>query len=63
VASAAVFGFLSFAGFEGAASLGQETNNPRREIPRADPGRDRIGHLLDRLHPGFGANAAGAKAL
>ena len=35
VASAAVFGFLSFAGFEGAASLGEETANPRREIPRA----------------------------
>ena len=35
VGSAAVFGFLSFAGFEGAASLGEETDNPRREIPRA----------------------------
>ncbi len=35
VATAATFGFLSFAGFEGAASLGEETNNPRREIPRA----------------------------
>ena len=35
VASAAVFGFLSFGGFEGAASLGEETDNPRREIPRA----------------------------
>ncbi len=35
VATAAVFGFLSFAGFEGAASLGEETDNPRREIPRA----------------------------
>ena len=35
VASTSVFGFLSFAGFEGAASLGEETDNPRREIPRA----------------------------
>jgi amino acid transporter len=35
VATAAVFGFLSFAGFEGAASLGEETNEPRRNIPRA----------------------------
>jgi amino acid transporter len=35
VATAAVFGFLSFAGFEGAAALGEETNNPRRNIPRA----------------------------
>jgi amino acid transporter len=35
IGGAAVFGFLSFAGFEGAASLGEETDNPRREIPRA----------------------------
>jgi amino acid transporter len=35
VAFAAVFGLLSFGGFEGAASLGEETNNPRRDIPRA----------------------------
>jgi amino acid transporter len=35
VATAAVFGFLSFAGFEGAASLGEETAEPRRNIPRA----------------------------
>jgi amino acid transporter len=33
--TAAVFGFLAFAGFEGAAALGEETENPRREIPRA----------------------------
>jgi amino acid transporter len=30
-----VFAFLSFAGFEGAAALGEETNEPRRLIPRA----------------------------
>lgn len=35
IAAAAVFGFLAFAGFEGAAALGEETQNPRREIPRA----------------------------
>jgi amino acid transporter len=35
VATAAVFGFLSFAGFEGAAALGEETDTPRRNIPRA----------------------------
>jgi amino acid transporter len=35
VATAAVFGFLSFAGFEGAASLGEETDSPARNIPRA----------------------------
>src|SRR6266702_2423395 len=31
----AVFGFLSFAGFEAAATLGEETNDARRNIPRA----------------------------
>jgi amino acid transporter len=30
-----VFGFLSFAGFEAAATLGEETRQPRRDIPRA----------------------------
>lgn len=30
-----VFGFLSFAGFEAAATLGEETEEPRRNIPRA----------------------------
>jgi amino acid transporter len=35
IAKAAVYGFLAFAGFEGAAALGEETFNPRREIPRA----------------------------
>lgn len=32
---ASVFAFLSFAGFEGAAVLGEETSDPRRSIPRA----------------------------
>lgn len=35
VATAAVFGFLSFAGFEGAAALGEETADAKRNIPRA----------------------------
>lgn len=35
VGLASVAGFLSFGGFEGAASLGEETRNPRRTIPRA----------------------------
>jgi amino acid transporter len=35
IATASVFGFLAFAGFEGAATLGEETTNPRRDIPRA----------------------------
>lgn len=30
-----VFGFLSFAGFEASATLGEEANRPRRDIPRA----------------------------
>jgi amino acid transporter len=35
ISKAALYGFLAFAGFEGAAALGEETLNPRREIPRA----------------------------
>ncbi len=35
VALGAVFGFLSFAGFEAAATLGEEAREPRRDIPRA----------------------------
>ncbi|MCW2726252.1 MAG: Amino acid permease-associated region [Frankiales bacterium] len=30
-----VFGFLSFAGFEAAATLGEEAKEPRKDIPRA----------------------------
>ncbi len=35
VGLATVFGLLAFGGFEGAASLGEETDDPRRNIPRA----------------------------
>jgi amino acid transporter len=35
IAHAAVYGFLAFAGFEGAAALGEETRSPKTEIPRA----------------------------
>ncbi len=35
VFAAMVFGFLSFAGFEAAATLGEETRDPRRAIPVA----------------------------
>jgi amino acid transporter len=35
VAQGAVFGFLAFAGFEGAATLGEEARNPRRTVPLA----------------------------
>ncbi|MDQ6641221.1 MAG: APC family permease, partial [Actinomycetota bacterium] len=30
-----IFGLLSFAGFEAAATLGEEAHNPKRDIPRA----------------------------
>jgi amino acid transporter len=35
IAFASVFGLLSFGGFEAAAALGEETNNPRRNVPLA----------------------------
>ena len=35
VLAATVFGFLSWAGFERAATLGDQTGDPRRNIPRA----------------------------
>jgi len=35
VITATVFAFLSWAGFEACASLGEETDDPRRNIPRA----------------------------
>ena len=33
--AASVFGFLAFAGFEGTTALGEETDNPKRDIPHA----------------------------
>jgi amino acid transporter len=41
-----VFAFLSFAGFEGAATLGEETNDPKRNIGRAIGGTLIIGGVL-----------------
>lgn len=35
IMTAAVFGFLSWAGFESGTSLGEETQDPKRAIPRA----------------------------
>ena len=35
IAKSAVYGFLAFAGFEGAAALGEETTHPKTQIPRA----------------------------
>src|SRR3954447_13921148 len=67
VATAAVFGFLSFAGFEGAAALGEETDEPRRNIPRAvflAPLTVGIFYLFCILAQtlGFGTDAAGVQA-
>ena len=67
IGGAAVFGFLSFAGFEGAASLGEETDNPKREIPRAIRNAviaSGIFYILCILVQtwGFGINAGGIKA-
>jgi amino acid transporter len=67
VATAAVFGFLSFAGFEGAAALGEETDEPGRNIPRAlflAPFGVGIFYLIVILCQtlGFGTDAAGVKA-
>ncbi|MDQ1618862.1 MAG: hypothetical protein QOE19_1431 [Actinomycetota bacterium] len=62
-----VFGFLSFAGFEAAATLGEETENPRRDIPRAILGTAIFGGVyfvvvtaIEMM--GFGSDAAGVKA-
>ena len=62
-----VFGFLSFAGFEAAASLGEETKKPRRDIPRAILGTAIFGGVLYTIVTaievmGFGTNAAGIEA-
>jgi amino acid transporter len=65
IAKAAVYGFLAFAGFEGAAALGEETSNPKTEIPRAiKVAIVVVGtfYLLTAAAQslGYGANAAGA---
>ncbi len=67
VGLASVFGFLSFAGFEGAATLGEETNNPRRAIPRALAAAVFVTGLFYILviymqAEGFGTDAAGVAA-
>src|SRR5271154_6468241 len=62
-----VFGFLSFAGFEAASTLGEEANRPTRDIPRAILGTAIFGGVYFVIVTavemmGFGANAAGVKA-
>ena len=67
VAKAAVYGFLAFAGFEGAAALGEETSDPKSQIPRAiKTAVVVVGafYLLTAAAQslGYGATTAGAKA-
>jgi amino acid transporter len=62
-----VFGFLSFAGFEAAATLGEEARHPRRDIPRAILGTAIFGGLYFIFVTwvevqGFGTDAAGQQA-
>ena len=62
-----VFGFLSFAGFEAAATLGEEARRPTRDIPRAILGTAIFGGLYFVIVTavevmGFGAGPAGVKA-
>ncbi len=62
-----VFGFLSFAGFEAAATLGEEARQPRRDIPRAILGTAIFGGLyfifVTRVEVmGFGTDPAGQQA-
>ena len=61
-----VFGFLSFAGFEAAATLGEEANRPTRDIPRAIFGVAVFGGVYFTIVTavemmGFGTSAAGVK--
>jgi len=62
-----VFGFLSFAGFEAAATLGEEAHRPTRDIPRAILGTAIFGGLYFVIVTavevmGFGAGPAGIDA-
>lgn len=62
-----VFGFLSFAGFEAAATLGEEAANPKRDIPRAILGTAIFGGVYFVVVTavemmGFGTDAAGVEA-
>lgn len=63
----AVFGFLSFAGFEAAATLGEEARRPRKDIPRAILGTAIFGGVYYIFVTavevmGFGATPQGVKA-
>jgi amino acid transporter len=67
IALASVFGFLSYAGFESAGSLGEESNEPRRMIPRAMATAIAFGAVfyvacIAVQTLGFGTDAAGVRA-
>jgi amino acid transporter len=67
IMTATVFAFLSWAGFEACASLGEETDDPKRNIPRALVGSVILTGLLYVLMMftetiGFGTDEAGVKA-
>lgn len=67
VMAASVFGFLSWAGFEATATLGEETGDARRNIPRAllfAVGMTGVLYIVTMFAEtiGFGANAEGAAA-
>ncbi|QNE46523.1 APC family permease [Glaciihabitans sp. INWT7] len=62
-----VFAFLSFAGFEAAATLGEEARNPRKDIPRAILGTAIFGGVYFIVVTavevmGFGTDEKGIKA-
>jgi amino acid transporter len=64
---AVVLAFLSYGGFEGAAALGEETNSPRIQIPKAIRNAVLAAGIFYTLcflaqSWGFGTNAAGVKA-
>jgi len=66
IMTASVFGFLAFAGFEGTAALGEETDNPKRDIPRAIIYAIVLTGILYVMSMfaetlGFGVTSAGAK--
>ena len=62
-----VFGFLSFAGFEASATLGEEARQPRRDVPRAILGTAIFGGIYFVVVTaievmGFGADKTGVAA-
>jgi amino acid transporter len=68
VFAAMVFGFLSFAGFEAASTLGEETRNPRRTIPIALMGTVALAGVFfvivtSAVVLGFGTSADGTAAI